>query len=868
MLCRWRRSGCSSSGRPSSRAARRDRRRDRGLHVLFLLAPPFRAHRPLQLPRLRAARRAAASEPLRRPAARRPRRSGLRLQQLAPAAQSRTGRCSRCCLLPTARLPLPVAYWSLQGARHGRLAGAARRGLGRGAAARPPPAAAVAFVGLNPVVLVYALGGKHNDLLHDGLPDGRRAAAARRRELLAARRWRRPSRSRRPPGCSRRSSRFARAAARPRAVAGLARRGGVLARVSLLAFGAHLPDVPTRTGSSAPTASRTCSATRPATVARTPPCAASRVVLLSAARSRARSSRGARARAPGGRLGRAARRALRRVADAVVHAVGAAVRRARRAAAPCARRPCSSRCGWRSIWTGARAAARPRAGIYLEPDGASDGRTTPSWTAYLLDRRCQVRIVPAPAACSGGRPILRAPRWTAPLRPSPAAPQARRSAGCWPPVWRSSRAAALSRRPRRRPRRPLDGQFARTARSTATVTRAAATLALTVDRAGGAYCRRRSARAATTPAAATADGCRSTFSTPAGKRRRHVLDAQRLTLTCRGGSRRGAGGRRRRRAAPDRRRHRSDGVAGTARRARLAAGLSAPTTRAATTPSRAARGAAPATTASRRCSTPAASTWALLTESGLTREAAAHMPSTAPARDPARRAVRRRAGAAHDAVAGRRRRRRSATVVRSDLATDLGRPSRIRDTSWIQPGRVGMVVVVRPDSPGDVGAPARVHPLRGRPTAGSTCCSTRAGPTPRCRASRATRPRAACGSMLWTRWTGAARPGGRASGCSRSGRLGRRRRQGRLPALGLRRADGRLRRHRARRRAPAPRRRLPRLHDPARHPAHVAERAHARGGRGRRARDARARAARRWIRARTSTSPSRATSSARWTTRR
>jgi hypothetical protein len=68
-------------------------------------------------------------------------------------------------LLPTAKLPLPVAYWTYKAiATLGSLGmcaavwGCARR-LGRS------PAAAVAFVGLNPIVLVYALGGKHNDVL-------------------------------------------------------------------------------------------------------------------------------------------------------------------------------------------------------------------------------------------------------------------------------------------------------------------------------------------------------------------------------------------------------------------------------------------------------------------------------------------------------------------------------------------------------------------------------------------------------------------------------------------------------------------------------------------------------------------------------
>jgi alpha-1,6-mannosyltransferase len=68
-------------------------------------------------------------------------------------------------LLPVSTLPLPVAYWIWKVvatvASLGLLAAvwACARRLGR------PPAQAVAFVGLNPLVLVWALGGKHNDLL-------------------------------------------------------------------------------------------------------------------------------------------------------------------------------------------------------------------------------------------------------------------------------------------------------------------------------------------------------------------------------------------------------------------------------------------------------------------------------------------------------------------------------------------------------------------------------------------------------------------------------------------------------------------------------------------------------------------------------
>jgi alpha-glucosidase len=93
-------------------------------------------------------------------------------------------------------------------------------------------------------------------------------------------------------------------------------------------------------------------------------------------------------------------------------------------------------------------------------------------------------------------------------------------------------------------------------------------------------------------------------------------------------------------------------------------------------------------------------TWALLTESGLTREPAARLRI----RRPGRLAVALPRGAAEPrttpwrvAVVGD-----AATVVGSDLPLSLGRPSRIRDSSWIRPGRVAWSWWSDPDSPGDV----------------------------------------------------------------------------------------------------------------------------------------------------------------------
>jgi alpha-glucosidase len=92
--------------------------------------------------------------------------------------------------------------------------------------------------------------------------------------------------------------------------------------------------------------------------------------------------------------------------------------------------------------------------------------------------------------------------------------------------------------------------------------------------------------------------------------------------------------------------------------------------------------------------------WALLTESGLTREAAARLtvrrpgvlrvalpPKTPPPRTTPWRV----------AIVGS-----LATVVGSDLPLSLGRPSRIQDTSWIAPGRVAWSWWSDADSPDDI----------------------------------------------------------------------------------------------------------------------------------------------------------------------
>jgi hypothetical protein len=145
-------------------------------------------------------------------------------------------------LLPTAKLSLPVAYWTYKAlataASLGLLAavwGAARR-LGRS------PQAAVAFVGLNPVVLVYGLGGKHNDVLMMACLMAGALLVLARRELLG--------------GATLAAAVAIKASAgllaplvvlgaqrRWRATAGLAAGALVLAAATLIAFGPHLPDL-------------------------------------------------------------------------------------------------------------------------------------------------------------------------------------------------------------------------------------------------------------------------------------------------------------------------------------------------------------------------------------------------------------------------------------------------------------------------------------------------------------------------------------------------------------------------------------------------------------------------------------------------
>jgi hypothetical protein len=145
-------------------------------------------------------------------------------------------------MLPSAKLPLPVAYWAYKvlatAASLGLLAAvwACARRLGR------PAAASVAFVGLNPVVLVYALGGKHNDLLMMGCVMAGCALVLARREILGGATLAAAVAIKVSAGLLLPVVALA-APRRWRAAAGVAAAALALGAATLLAFGAHAPDL-------------------------------------------------------------------------------------------------------------------------------------------------------------------------------------------------------------------------------------------------------------------------------------------------------------------------------------------------------------------------------------------------------------------------------------------------------------------------------------------------------------------------------------------------------------------------------------------------------------------------------------------------
>jgi hypothetical protein len=198
---------------------------------------------------------------------------------------------------------------------------------------------------------------------------------------------------------------------------------------------------------------------------------------------------------------------------------------------------------------------------------------------------------------------------------------------------------------------------------------------------------------------ATEDELHDAFSTPAGKRLRHALDARRLRLTL-------ARGREIDVLVAD------DGVAfrEIGARREVAAWRAPAGARAWLQSYRADYEGAYEPVALKDAKPgdygfPAlvrtGDTWGLLTESGLTREAAARLTVRRDRPGVLQVALPSRVTTPHTtpwrvAVVGD-----LAGVVGSDLPLSLGRPSEVRDTSWIHPGRVAWSWWSDPASPGD-----------------------------------------------------------------------------------------------------------------------------------------------------------------------
>ncbi len=140
-----------------------------------------------------------------------------------------------------APLGLAAAYWVLKAAVGaaalavaGLVAALARR-LGR------DPAAAVAFVALNPLVLVYGIGGVHNDFFFMALLLGGVLLAEQRREVLGGSAWAAAVAIKLSAGLAV-PVLLAGAGRRGRALAGLALGGAAALLATWLAFRGHLPD--------------------------------------------------------------------------------------------------------------------------------------------------------------------------------------------------------------------------------------------------------------------------------------------------------------------------------------------------------------------------------------------------------------------------------------------------------------------------------------------------------------------------------------------------------------------------------------------------------------------------------------------------
>jgi hypothetical protein len=140
-----------------------------------------------------------------------------------------------------AAFSLPVAYWVLKSAVcvaalavAGLTAALARR-LGR------DPARAVAFVALNPLVLIYGVGGVHNDVFFMALLLGGALLAVSRREILGGSLWAAAAAVKLSAGLAL-PVLIAGAPRRVRALTGVALGGAVALVLTWTAFRGHLPN--------------------------------------------------------------------------------------------------------------------------------------------------------------------------------------------------------------------------------------------------------------------------------------------------------------------------------------------------------------------------------------------------------------------------------------------------------------------------------------------------------------------------------------------------------------------------------------------------------------------------------------------------
>jgi hypothetical protein len=140
-----------------------------------------------------------------------------------------------------ARFSLPTAYWILKiviglaALAVAALTAALARELGR------EPARAVAFVGLNPLVLVYGVGGVHNDVLFMALLLGGALLTFKRHEALGGSAWAAAVAVKLSAGLAI-PILLAGSARRGRAAIGLALGGAAMLLMTWLEFQGHLPN--------------------------------------------------------------------------------------------------------------------------------------------------------------------------------------------------------------------------------------------------------------------------------------------------------------------------------------------------------------------------------------------------------------------------------------------------------------------------------------------------------------------------------------------------------------------------------------------------------------------------------------------------